>query len=458
MSTGYLASFKPDSSTLYAAKDADAAASADHVLIPPAIALTTDYALAQQDRFAELMREGRPGADDLHQVYVDDERLQDAAGIDYDDFVAAARLATRSVVRYDFLLKRYDSDGDLANNFALDPTTAALTTSALQHSGADRGGDSLTKALADARASSRTLASTGKKLRGAAQRMRATAALAQVDEDQGARDDVDHTIEKFGAIAALVEVGVKAATGSADVSMLTDVAKTGTTLATDGQGPGLATDPSSLAETGARLYYAKEIQALEAQIAGGKKIAATLTDSAAQAEVDALLDDLMTQVAHHAAITKHAEAVLEDRRKDYAQAGTEVDASADSAGTEEGEVSEALLLGAAASEARVLLTYAEDAATGASASVGAAVTNSSGRRKSYFTADDTFEINGHDQYLPRGRSDDLGDDPDLATLYTMTKAIERWQDAVPQASAHLDLATGLFQQHIVEPSGGSDTY
>lgn len=461
--SGYLESFEADSYAKYAAEDADAAAEVPNELVPPPIDLTPEFAQEQQERFRGLMAEGRPGADTIYDVYVEDERLQETAGITYGEFVATARLATKSVVRFDALSQAIDQDGDLRSNFVLDDQTREATTEALQDRDANKEGNSLADAMRGLSVARKELLAV--KMSVSAETIEACAAeedlkAAAAEDELG---EIEENIETVKKVAGLIDIGVSAATGSGATSLagvMKSVATMGNAEKAISKGADLAGagfDPLSLPDVagmGARLYYAEEIGALQKQIKAAKSAASTLRSSSARRKLNALYVELEAKTEAYEQAAKAADTAMEDRRKQYAEAGKAVDKDARSAGAEEGEVSESLLLGSAAEEAKLMVSMGRLAGDEAALAVDDAYSNARKRDDtSYQTEEDMSEINGRKQYLTRGRFESLADDPDLSKLYQMEKAIQKWQEAADQADAHLDGVVGSFRGNITDHAG-----
>lgn len=460
--SGYLESFAEGSYAQAAAAAADAAAEAPHELVPPPIDLSPEFVKEQQARFLTLKNEGRPGADTIYDVYVEDERLQEPAATSYADFVSAARLATKSVVRFDALSQSIDQDGDLGTNFVLDATTREATKEALQTSGANKEAGSVEGAMRKMGVARRDLLQVSKKVKNAALRARSAEETAKADAGEEQVAAIEAKIERVEKIAALLDVGVSAATGSGATSLgdvkdavlsmdnFQSAAEKGAAIGTDVD----VTSVSGVAGIGARLYYADELSALQKQITAAKSAARSLSDAAARGDLEALLEELEVKTAAYQDAAQTAESALEDRRKQYAEAGKAVDADARSAGAEEGEVSESLLLGSAAEEAKLMVSMGRDTGLEAATAVDDAYTNARKRDDtSYQTEEDMSEINGRMRYLTRGRFESLADDPDVTALYQMQKAIKKWQEAADQADAHLDGVVGSFRGNITEHAG-----
>ncbi len=450
---GYHASFEKDSYAQYAAMDADAAAEAPHALVPPPIELTTDFALAQQARFEALAAEGRPGATELQQVYAVGEGLVSDASDAYDTFVGSARFATGMVVRFDALQQMLDQDGDLATNFVLDTKTQDVTTEALQARDLNKSSDSLTGAMTNLSTKRTALVAAAKRARQPALRARSATETAKADAAGKEKAAIEDRIDTFANIAALGQTGVKAVMGGDVAGAVGTIAKGAADLGDAGIDP---TSVKGAAKACGQLYYAKELVALEHQIKAATNAAKYLEDEAVKAELQAVMLELEVAREEYAAAAKSAQDALDDRRKRFAEAGREIDRDERSAGAEEGEVSDSLLLGSSATEAQLLLASARADGDAASTAVEAARDNARERGAFYQTKDTQSEIGGRQHYLTRGVSDKFADDPDYTALYGMSKAIQKWQDAATQAATHLDTVAAAFSTNIMEPAGGRE--
>lgn len=450
---GYQESFEKDSYAKYAATEADAAAESQHSLVPPPIDLTTEFALAQQARFGALAAEGHPGASELQQVYVSGETLVGDASDAYDTFVGSARFATGMVIRFDTLQQMLDQDGDLSTNFVLDAKTQEVTAEALQSHDVNKSSDSLTGAMKKLSTKRTALVAAAKRARGPALRARAAMETAKADAAGEEKADIEARIATFANLAAVAQTGGKAVMGGDVSGAVGSIAKG---MADAG---GADIDPTSVkgaAKACGQLYYAKELVALEHQIKAATKAAKYLDDEALKQEIAAVALELEVAREEYATAAKDAQDALDDRRKRFAEAGRTIDRDERSAGADEGEVSDSLLLGSSATEAKLLLASAQADGDAASTAVEAAQENARERGAFYQTEDTQSEIGGRMRYLTRGVSDKFADDPDYTALYGMSKAIQKWQDAATQAATHLDTVAAAFSTNIMEPAGGGE--